>query len=165
MLPPILTGSDPADRAAAVVRAWCGWHVAPVVEEALILDGNGTSRMALPSLAVVDVTSVKVDGVEIPVRWSADGWITRPSGVFPDRDRSVTVELRHGFAVVPDVEQVVAALLKRDALGLNGIVTEERVGPFSTRYASGAAGVHTAGLLEAEKAVLSRYRLGGGVRV
>ena len=40
---------SPREAAAAAVRAWCGWHVSPVIEEKLTLDGNGTNRFPLPS--------------------------------------------------------------------------------------------------------------------
>lgn len=170
MYPPISSSdSSPAVRAEQLLRNVCGWHVAPVVDEVLTLDGNGTSRIALPSKRVEDVTSVTVDGLVLlsgrDYRWSADGWITRVGGVWPDVERSIVVSLRHGFDFAPELEQVLEALVARMALSPSGIEKSESVGPFRTEYAVSSDGVRTVGLFQSELASLAPYRLEGVSRV
>ena len=42
----------PIQAAEGAVRRYCGWHIAPVATETLVLDGTGT-RLALPSHLVL----------------------------------------------------------------------------------------------------------------
>ena len=77
--------SAPEDRLAqaeAMVRAWCGWHIAPERDEVLTLDGPGGAHLTLPSLHVVDVASVVENGELLDpanglYTWSAAGIITK----------------------------------------------------------------------------------------
>src|SRR5699024_12271535 len=48
--------ADLVAAATQAIRDYCGWHVAPVEEETLALDGTGTDTLLLPSRLVVDVT-------------------------------------------------------------------------------------------------------------
>lgn len=161
-----VTLSDPDLTEADVELAWgviqeeCGWHVAPVVEHTLTLDGNGAPVLALPSLRVVEVLSVFVDGVDVTddVQWSEAGLLRRKScRVFPKRYRSVVVTLRHGFDSMP---RALAALTKRGALNADGGSKQIMAGPFleinRDEDADGALGFS-----KAAKAALARYRLPG----
>ena len=43
--------------AGAAVRGYCGWHVAPEVEQTITLDGTGGPTLVLPSLLVKAITA------------------------------------------------------------------------------------------------------------
>ena len=85
----------------AFIRDYCGWHIAPVVEETLILDGSEGSSLMLPTLHIKDVLSVKVGGTDLSYfEWSQSGYL-RKRGSWGRRLRSVEVTLRHGYENVP----------------------------------------------------------------
>lgn len=168
--PDLNDGALSADaRAMRTVRAACGWHVAPVVEELLIVDGNGTPRLALPTKRIESVLSVSIDGRELQprsYRWSADGWLTLLSGAWPDLERSVEVRLVHGFDFAPELQDVADALVRRMELAPSGIEAGETVGPFRSDYRAGRdGGVRTVGLMQSEVEALAPYRLEGVSRV
>lgn len=166
MLPslPVSSSITAEDRAAAAIRAYCGWHVAPSLTETIILDGNGSGRMLLPSTKVTGVAEVAIDGVALDpaeYRWSADGWLTRaPRNRWPDTERSIAVTMTHGFDSVPEIEDVLPAVVARASLSLSGVELGESVGPFKQSFISGRDGIRTVGLMDAEKEILARYKLG-----
>lgn len=159
---PAIPAPDPTEAALAAVRRYCGWHVAPEIIETLTLDGNGERRMLLPTRRVVDLERAEIDGEPVELRWSEDGWITRPDGVFPDRERSVEVTIVHGFDSADDVGQVVQSIIARARMSPAGNIVSQSTGPFRVQYA--AAGGEAAGfpLMQSEKAALNHYRLTWG---
>lgn len=126
---------DPAlmvDAAEAVVRAHCGWHIAPSRTETITLVGSSASALFLPSLHVTAVTSVTEDGTVLDladVLVSDAGVLTRLPGVsWTTPDKTVAVNYTHGYAEVPaDVKLIVLSLASR--LPSTG-VTREQAGPF-----------------------------------
>lgn len=146
----------------SAVRDYCGWHVAPVYTETLVLDGDGTRRLLLPTRRIVELHDAQIDGEPVDLRWSADGWITRPSGVFPDRERCVKVTIEHGFDAAEAVGQVVQSIITRARMSPAGNVVSQSAGPFRVQYA--ASGGEAAGfpLMQSEKAALNHYRLTWG---
>ncbi|MCR2051815.1 hypothetical protein NSA19_02890 [Actinomyces bowdenii] len=116
------------------IRLLCGWHIAPVVEETLILDGNGGAVMQLPSLQVLKVTGVKALGEPIEVDWSADGMIEARRGRFPARFRSVEVTLQHGYATAPAVAAVITQAVLGAAASPMG-ATREQAGQVAVSWA------------------------------
>ena len=116
------------------IRLLCGWHIAPIIEETLILDGNGGTVMQLPSLHVLDVTGVKAEGIPIEVDWSADGMIEARRGRFPSRFRSVEVTLRHGYATAPAVVAVLTQAVLGAAASPMG-ATREQAGQVAVSWA------------------------------
>lgn len=158
--------ADPVEAATQAIRDYCGWHVAPVQEHTLTLDGSGTDTLLLPSRLVVDVTKVFVQGEELPesaYEWSAIGALRRLDGEWPGAYRSVEITLEHGvsdISVLGDIVQAVASRIKADPTGM---VVRQGAGTqsisFGGRIAQGAGG-H--GLLNTEKALLEPYRLNWG---
>lgn len=98
---------DKIDAASDEVRLLAGWHIAPVIEEVLILDHHGGNRVWLPTRRVVEITKVENIYNEEPVelvdrrdyRWSADGWLEGKR--FPQGARSLRITLSHGFEECP----------------------------------------------------------------
>lgn len=160
------TPRPPEDAATQAIRDYCGWHVAPVVTETLTLDGTGTGTLLLPSRRVVDVTSVKVDGVELEdtaYEWSADGLLRRRRGRWPGRYRSLVVDLEHGFNDTSVLSTVVASIVARIRMDPSGMLASQSAGTqrvaFGGRQSSGGGGV---GLLGTEKELLAPYKLNWG---
>lgn len=155
-----MTASDALDWASELVRGLCGWHVWPVTTETIRVDGSGSHKLLLPSLRVVDVTSVTdndaplVVGGDTPdVNWSERGWLTRRSGRFTCRDRGVEVTMRHGYDTALDLAGVVRAVAAR-ARREPG-VKAQAAGPMSVEYALDG------GLSNLETAAINRYTLPG----
>lgn len=167
-----LSGGDAQkiDQASSMIRAYCRWHIWPLVEATLILDSPGRSVLFLPTLALAAVTAVELldpAGVEQPVAltfgvdytWSAMGRLTRQGEsrcpVWPAGDRCVQVTFNHGHTEVPaEVASVTVALAKRlPAAGM--AIQQEAAGSVSHSFAIAAAGVFT----ELEKQSLAGFRL------
>ncbi|MFF7683166.1 hypothetical protein ACFZA2_10425 [Microbacterium sp. NPDC007973] len=122
-IPPIVGGQTVINAdfwlkaAHGAVRRFCGWHVAPIIDETMILDGSGGRDIFLPSLRVVDLLTVTNDGqnVTASVDTSRAGILRLTTGTWTDRLGRVTVTLRHGYDLdeVPEVAAVIAGVAKR----------------------------------------------------
>lgn len=157
-----------ADQAVAFVQTYCGWHVAPELDETLTLDGPGSWALILPTLHVASIASITEVGTllvdEADYTWSEAGIVRRRSwgwdsevwvpGWWSSDYRSIVVELTHGFADwPPDLAGVISAMTERLTENPTGL-EQITVGPFSEKYAS-SGGVLSAG----EQFVLDSYRL------
>ncbi len=153
------------DAAEAAVRAYCGWHVAPVMVQSLVLDGSGTASLFVPTLRLTDVTAAEVSGTVLDVadlEWSESGYL-RAAGVWPDKLRAVKVTIEHGFDAVPDVAAIVLAIAARASASPTGVVREQ-AGAVSVSMSATAPGVSGGVvLMDHERRMLDKYRLPGRV--
>lgn len=149
-----------AEAVSAAIRRYCGWHVAPSVEETMVLDYNGGGVLTLPTLRLNNLVSLTVDGREIQdPEWSHTGDVKL--GSRPSKWRGVEAVVVHGFDLedVPDLRQVA---LQASLIGLaspTGVVRES-AGQVSIEFArtgTGVAGGLT--LLDRDMTVLDAYRL------
>ncbi|EEI16272.1 hypothetical protein [Corynebacterium lipophiloflavum] len=94
---------DDINLAVETLRDLAGWHVWPIRSDTVTVDTAGDSVIFLPTLRLLDVTSVEVDGTPVPldsIEWSESGMIRfkqRPRRGF----RRVTATIRHGFESTP----------------------------------------------------------------
>lgn len=155
------TDAELLEQAEAVVRSWCGWHIAPERTETVLLDTTASPYLMLPTLRLVAVTAVTLDGDTVDlstVEWSESGYLRRHWGTTPVSPRTwnagprrVAVTFTHGFEVPPPgVTGVVQALAKRAKANTAGLVSVTR-GPFSETYSTD--------LLPTEVTALAAYRL------
>lgn len=149
-LPILIKGATDA------LRLWCGWHVTPVVTETLILDGEGSPSLALPSRRVLDVSVVKIEGEPVgsdEFDWSKEGMLRLRRKSFPDRFRSVEVTLTHGFPDVPAMVSVLTQIVLGACASPLG-ATQEQAGSILVRWAR--TGMQ---LDESDRHALAPYRL------
>jgi hypothetical protein len=160
-LEPLLLG------ASAGVRRWCGWHIAPVLEETLTGDGPAGRLLLLPTgrlLAVLEAvdagTVLDVAGVD----FSRSGMVELPraSGSWwSGRLGAISVRVRHGFdlADVPDVAQIVKQLTA-NALASPMGATREQAGTVSVAWATTAPGVSGGlSLLQRDMDILAAFKI------
>jgi hypothetical protein len=157
----------PVEQAEAVVRAYCGWHVAPSVTEDATLDGPGTGTLLLPSLHVTGVDSIVEDGAELDpttyawsqagtVRKSQYGWTVWRQVRWTDTPRGVVVTYTHGYDEWPPAVQTVIDRLASRLTESSSVLTS--VGGVS--YATDANGTPLGGTpAPAEVAILARHKL------
>lgn len=154
-LSPLIEGVSQA------IRRLCGWHVFPVIEETLILDTSDGSFLKLPTLNVIEITSLKIKGKEISggFSWSRKGLIRLNSGRFPDEYAGVEVTLKHGFEEVPDIKQVAAQIIINALASPLGL-TREQAGQVSLSWSQTAPGVSGGvSFLQRDLDVLAQYKL------
>lgn len=153
------------NAANQAIRTECGWHVAPIITEELVLDGPGGTVLLVPSKRVRSIISATSDGVDVTadVKFSRRaGVLTLASGWSCDVG-SIELTMLHGHTAeeVPDVAALIVTLTKRAATA--GAIVQQSIGSASVRLATGrdglAAGVP---LFESEKDVLAPYRLNWG---
>lgn len=165
LLPPVSASRDADYLAAAeaAVRSYCGWHIAPVFAENLVLDGTGGRSLFVRTLRLVSVTAAEVDGVVIDpatLEWSEAGYVRAP-GVWVDKLRSVKLTVTHGFEAVPDVAEIVRAVAARASASPTGVVREQ-AGAVSVSMSLTAPGVSGGVvLMDHERRMLDRYRIPG----
>lgn len=157
--------------ASLAVRRIAGWHIAPVIDETMTLDGPGGTLLELPTMRVVEIralterlpgrfqakswTPEQIEALE----WSAMGTIRRRDGAWTDRYRGITVELRHGYDQAPDIAQVVCQVAAMALSSPTGAVSEQ-AGGVSVQYGttvSGVAGGMT--LMARDLAAIDPYRI------
>ncbi len=142
-----LAVSDSVDvnAASAAIRDHCGWHIAPVRTQTFVVDEPlGRPDVFLPTLRLVEITAVKVEGVDLTeeqltaLDWSSQGYLSRGQGWrWPTRRRSVEITVRHGYDRTPaNVAQVCLALAGRVASTPAGLARRQ-VGQRSEEYLRG----------------------------
>lgn len=152
-VPPAGIDPDALNAATAAVRLYCGWHIAPVIVESVVLDGPGGDLLMLPTLRLVDLADVKNDGASVvDPQWSRAGMVRHWS--WSSKFRSITATMTHGFDACPD--DLVGVLTTMASAGLVGM-QGQTVGPFSLLASSGSAGSFV--VSPAHKQVLDKYRL------
>lgn len=155
---PLLNG------ASAAVRKYCRWHVAPVLEESLTVDGPGSSVVHLPTARLLSLVEVSNDGQPVPVAAldvSRAGMIERRGGCWSSRFSGVSARVRHGYdlAAVADISQIVVQVVS-NALASPMGVTREQAGAMSVSWSMTAPNVAGGlSLLERDLAVLNEYRI------
>lgn len=156
---PLLAG------ASAGVRRYCGWHIAPVLEETLAGDGPGGRLLLLPTAKLRSVVSVDNGGQAVE-SWqldaSASGMIElREGSAWSSRFGAVSARIRHGYdlADVPDVQAIIMQVTA-NALASPMGATREQAGTISISWATTAPGVSGGlSLLERDLAVLAPFKI------
>lgn len=144
--------------ASGAVRAYCKWNLSRETTT-LQADGSGTVVLTLPTLELIDVTAIRVGGVDLHldpslVSWTRRGQLLRAGG-WP-RLRNVEVDCTHGYDPVPDLLKLV--VLEMAARGLNnplGLVSAT-VGQVTRTWASSA---NTPALSDLDERLLERYAI------
>lgn len=138
--------------------------VSLVAGDTVTLDGNGRESLLLPAAPVLAVTSVQLDGTALTAGadfdWSADGFLRRLGGVWPDRLRCVRVAYDHGWAVIPEDIQEVVIDQARAMYRIEPGVQTKTVGGQSITFGVQAA----IGVTAQWTAAVERYRLNRGDR-
>jgi hypothetical protein len=144
--------------ASGAARRYCGWHVTPVVtNQSLTLDGPGNRILALPTLQLGSVTSIREDGITLnlaDLQVSARGVVLKTDGGFwTDKLGGIVVVFTHGYASAPDFESVIFSAIERGEF--SDSKTPTGIGPF--RYSEPLVSVLP--FTNPERAVLDFYRL------
>lgn len=125
------------EAAEAMVRNFCGWHIAPSKTEEVTLDGPGGVTLILPSLRVTAITSIVEDGVTLPesaYTWSQGGVVKRVEGRWSEKHQAIEVTMTHGYDRCPvDIEWELDRLAKAPNAAPAGIV-KGQVGQVSVTY-------------------------------
>lgn len=152
------------DGAVGAAQTYCRWSLGAEATT-FTLDGTGSTVLSLPTLRLVTVDAVRLDGVAlescpagggstVQYGWSAVGQLFRAAG-WPKRPRCVEADVVHGYDPLPrSVRLVVLAVAGRLMNNFDG-VTSKAVGAVSRGYDSG----RPAELSELEEHLLSGYRL------
>lgn len=144
-----------------VVRDFCGWHVAPVLE--CSFTGTGEGRfLKLPAMGVAAVSAVTVNGTALDAsafEWADAGLVRLRCGCFPRAWRAVTVDFTAGYTCAGALGAVVVQMAS-NALAAAPGVREEHAGQVGISYNQTASGVSGGvRLLETDKALLDPYRI------
>ena len=156
------TEADRLLQAEALVRGFCGWHIAPSRTETVTLPGSRGGLLMLPSLHVTAVASIVSDSdpalTADDYDWSEAGVLTARTA--PWSGRVVAVAFTHGYDTPPaEVTAIVQAVAQR-AVDNPSSITRRTVGPFTDAFSTTAPGqVATLALLDSEKETLRRYRI------
>lgn len=159
-----LTTTDPddlLDQAEGVVRAYCGWHIAPKRAAVTYQLQRPSQVIALPTLHLVSVESIDDQLGTTYVQdenylASGAGLLTRHCGFWP---AGTVVTFTHGFTDPPaEVTGVVQAVALRSRSN-PGTQIETQTGPYTSVFGPRTGQPIVLGLTEGEKATLDTYRL------
>lgn len=178
-----LTADDPRTAqlltiALAASRTYCGWHVTPERVDTVTVDGPGSVLLKLPTLRLVELTSVTENDIELDVtklEWSPAGMVRKinhlshhgyyggreyhRNGGWTSRLGAITVAMKHGFDAAPDFNAAVLAMVDRiseDFTPSSSIASRRVVGPFEFPVPGVSAG---SAFTEVERAILDLYAL------
>ena len=150
------------DAATQAVRSYCGWHVAPVETETVVLDGPGGKTLYLPTHHVQAIISVHNDGLDVTgsVDVSPLGILELKDGRWTRRLGGVVVEFSHGYALedVADVAGVISRLAKRAAAAA-GNITSQAAGTMRVNYGTVNGLPAGVDLFSTDKDLLARYKM------
>jgi hypothetical protein len=151
------------DGATTAIRRYCRWHVAPVVDETIVMDYDGSATIILPTLRLISVAGLKINGEELfdfEVSHNGEILLARP---YLPRLSGVEISLRHGFdsAAVADVKQIIQQVVANAISSPLG-ATQEQAGQVSIHWSTTAPGVSGGiSLLQRDLDTLNLYRLPG----
>lgn len=152
---------EPAIAAAsAAIRAYCGWHVAPVLDCSITLDGEA-GDIWLPTNALASVTSAEVGGEDVTVTGSNRRGRVRLAHKTCGLG-NVAIEYVAGYdvAACPDLMGVVVQRVMASVAMTTYGVSQETAGGVSISYSGSAlSDLGSAFLPDSVKAALSTYRL------
>jgi hypothetical protein len=144
----------------SAARRFCGWHVTYIEDDEVTLDGPGTPLLVLPTLRLVELTSVVENDVELDVATelhvSPRGLVRKRSGAYWSGNYgAIVATMAHGFDAADDFNAAVLSFVDRTSLAATG-GRPKVVGPFqydSEAMADGSA------FSVAERSLLERFRL------
>lgn len=94
--------------ASGAVRGHCRWDLA-LAEQTFVVDGTGSRLLLLPTLHLVSVEEVRVDGQALEAdeyTWSENGALERAAR-WPRKLRGIEVDCNHGHDPIPDLPRMV----------------------------------------------------------
>lgn len=152
---------EPAIAAAsAAIRAYCGWHVAPVLDCSITLDGEA-GDIWLPTNALASVTSAKVGGEDVTVTGSnRRGRVRLAHKTCGLGNVAIDYVAGYDVAACPDLMGVVVQRVMASVAMTTYGVSQETAGGVSISYSGSAlSDLGSAFLPDSVKAALSTYRL------
>ena len=146
--------------ASAAIRAWCGWHVAPVLDCSIPLDGEA-GDIWLPTNALASVTSAKVGGEDVTVIGSnRRGRVRLEHKTCGLGNVAIDYVAGYDVAACPDLMGVVVQRVMASVAMTTYGVSQETAGGVSISYSGSAlSDLGSAFLPDSVKAALSTYRL------
>lgn len=139
--------------ANAIVRNYCGWHVAPIARCKASLDGERYGHVSLPASRVRKVLSVKDDGHEVEFEFDPSTGMVRRADRRPFSSKWGAVEVEYEAGVAEAQLIPVVSRLVEMSSGTQGI-RSETIGGASVTYADTEAA-----LTDGMRAALEPYRL------
>lgn len=146
--------------ASAAIRAYCGWHVAPVLDCSITLDGEA-GDIWLPTNALASVTSAKVGGEDVTVTGSnRRGRVRLEHKACGLGNVAIDYVAGYDVAACPDLMGVVVQRVMASVAMTTYGVSQETAGGVSISYSGSAlSDLGSAFLPDSVKAALSTYRL------
>lgn len=148
------------DSVSAVIRNYCGWHVAPSLACTYTGTGDGYLLM-LPAMGVTSVDALTLAGTPKPdgFEWTAAGMVRLVDGTaFPESWRSAVCQYTAGFASAAIAQ--VAAQVASNALVAAPGVREEHAGQVGITYNQTGSGISGGvSLLPRDLDALAPYKL------
>ena len=146
--------------ASAAIRAYCGWHVAPVLDCSITLDGEA-GDIWLPTNALASVTSAKVGGEDVAVTGSnRRGRVRLAHKTCGLGNVAIDYVAGYDVAACPDLMGVVVQRVMASVAMTTYGVSQETAGGVSISYSGSAlSDLGSAFLPDSVKAALSTYRL------
>lgn len=146
--------------ASAAIRDYCGWHVAPVLDCSITLDGEA-GDIWLPTNALASVTSAKVGGEDVTVTGSnRRGRVRLAHKACGLGNVAIDYVAGYDVAACPDLMGVVVQRVMASVAMTTYGVSQETAGGVSISYSGSAlSDLGSAFLPDSVKAALSTYRL------
>lgn len=147
--------------ASGAVRSYCRWEITRNTAADMQVYGDGSRMVSLPTLLLLDVVSIAVDGTDMgpivrssTLFWGRKGQIHNMDGWC--REAVVDVVCDHGYDTVPDVIKLVTLDAASRQLTNPEALVSASTGEVSRTWATSTA---TGALSSLHQALLDNYRL------
>ena len=169
------------EEATSAIQNYTHQTISSVADDSLVIDGRGGTKLFLPELPVISVTSVAEDDVELTVstqyKLGQYGVLHRIGNKWASGVQNIEIVYSHGYQTIPDdivsvctraSARIYQAGLLASELGGNPAIEGESIGDYSVSYSGAYGNTSSDGLmgvssprmlLLSEKDVLNRYRV------
>lgn len=148
---------------SGAVRSYCRWVISYTEDDALQTRGVGSKVLTLPTVHLLDVTSINVDGTDLPPVWGPDLKFSRSGQIYRTegwcKDALVNVTVNHGYTAADMPDAITLVVLDGAARQMTNpeSLVSATVGEVQRTWSSTSA--PSSALTPLHQALLDNYRL------
>ena len=124
--PTDLALSGRLDSASTIVRAWCGWHIAPVAQVTQVRRRPWREQVWLDAMNILSIDAAQIDGYEYTAEELAAVVFDPGTGWTELCGANVSITFTCGYETVPEeIKALVSEMVIADTINPLGLAREQ----------------------------------------